>query len=175
MDRAIATRYGGDVREDIVAALPREARDVFCAGAPSPDTWYALAQLTDYIASANHIAVHDEGVRWRALGYAGGETDLLTLLRSARGHVGGYAVLRVALPLLAGLFDFGEWSLESTTESLRMEITGFPLTPPSLHDWLAGVVEHAVRSTGLPFRLTLARPSANAEEGPIEIVATLAG
>jgi serine/threonine protein kinase len=175
INRALATRYGGDVREDIIGAMPREAHSLFRGGAPSPDTWYPLAHLAAYLASANQIAVHDDADRWRALGYAGVETDLLTLLRSVRSQSDGYAALRVSLPVLAGLFDFGEWSLESTQDSLRVEASGFFRTPLSLHDWLAGVVEHAVRSTGQPYRLTLSRPSSEAEEGPIQFVATPIG
>jgi serine/threonine protein kinase len=175
MDRAIATRYGGDVREEIVNALPRETRDIFRAGAPSAEAWYSLPQIVAYLKSSNQIAVHDDGERWRALGYAGVETDLLTLLRSVRNQTDGYVALRAALPIFSGLFDFGRWSLEGVPQSLRIEAMGFARTPPSLHDWLAGVIEHAARSTGRPYRVAVLRGAADVEDAAIEFTATLAG
>jgi|ERR1017187_1196641 serine/threonine-protein kinase len=175
MDRAIATRYGGDVREEIVGALPRETRDIFRMGAPSAEAWYSLPQIAAYLQSSNQIAVHDDVERWRALGYAGVETDLLTLLHSARNQANGYAALRAVLPILSGLFDFGRWSLEGAPESLRIEVTGFARTPSSLHDWLAGVIEHAARSTGRPYRVAVKRGSADAEGASVEFTATLTG
>jgi len=174
MDRAIATRYGSDVREEIVSALPRETRDLLRAS-PSPEGWCGLSQIAAYLQSSNHIAVHDDGERWRALGYAGVETDLATLLRSVRHQADGYAALRAALPILAGLFDFGQWSLDGVPEALRVEATGFFRTPPSLHDWLSGVIEHAARSTGRPYRVAIRRGTGDAEDAPIEFSATLPG
>ncbi len=171
MDRAIATRYGGDVREEIVGALPRETRDIFRTGAPSAEAWYSLPQIAAYLQISNQVAVHDDAERWCALGYAGVETDLLTLLRSARNQANGYAALRAVLPILSGLFDFGRWSLEGAPESLRIEVTGFARTPPSLHDWLAGVIEHAARSTGRPYRVAVKRGSADAEDAAVEFTA----
>jgi hypothetical protein len=94
-------------------------------------------------------------------------------LRSARGETDAYAALRVCLPFLAGLFDFGSWSLEGTQETLRIELAGFARTPPSLHDWLSGVIEHAARSGGRPYRVTVARANVETGEGSIGFVATL--
>jgi hypothetical protein len=175
MDRALTTRYGGDVREEIVAALPRETREIFRARASSSEAWYALPQLVDYLRCSNQVAVHDDAERWRALGYAGVETDLLTLLRTARSQADGYSALRSALPVLSGLFDFGQWSLEGIPESLRIEVSGFSQTPPSLQDWLAGVLEHAARSTGRPYRVGVHRAAADTENGFIAFTATLPG
>ena len=175
MDRAIATRYGGDVREEIVGVLPRETRDLFHAGSLSPEAWYGLPQIVAYLQSSNQVAVHDDAERWRALGYAGVETDLLTLLRSVRSQADGYVALRAALPVLSGLFDFGRWSLEGAPESLRIEAAGFAQTPSSLHDWLAGVIEHAARSTGRPYRVAVHRGAADVEGVSIEFTVALTG
>jgi len=175
MDRAIATRYGGDVRDEILGALPRENRDLFRVGVPSAEAWYSLAQIESYLQSTNQVAVHDDGERWRALGYAGVETDLLTLLRSVRNQTDGYVALREALPILSGLFDFGRWSLEGVPQGLRVVAQGLARTPPSLHHWLAGVIEHAARSTGRPYRVLLQQETADTEDAAIEFRATLAG
>ena len=175
MDRAISTRYGGDVRDEILASLPREAREVFHGGIPSPEAWYSLAQISAYLRSCNQVAVHDDGDRWRALGYAGVETDLLTLLRSVRQQADAYLALREALPILSGLFDFARWTLEGTPQATRLGVTGLARTPPSLHDWLAGVIEQAARATGRPYRVTLLREAADVEDAAIEFTATLAG
>lgn len=176
MDRAITTRYGGDVREEILGALPREARDIFHGGAPSAEAWHSIVQMAAYLDSCNQVAVHDDGGRWRALGSAGVETDLLTLLRSARNQTDGYVALREALPIIAGLFDFGRWSLQGDSQSVRLIADGLARTPASLHDWLAGVIEQSARSTGRPYRVSIHREANHAaEDSAIQFTAALVG
>ncbi len=176
MDRAIATRYGGDVRDEIVGALPRETRDIFRAGPLSADAWYSVSQVAAYLESCNRVAVHDDGSRWHALGYAGVETDLRTLLRSARSQPDGYVALREVLPILQGLFDFGQWGQEGDPQRVRVVAGGLARTPPSLHDWLGGVIEQAARSTGRPYRVFVQRePNADGEGAAVQFTVSLVG
>jgi hypothetical protein len=154
--------------------LPREARDLFRGGVPSAEPWYGLSQIAAYLGSCNQVAVHDDGERWRALGYAGVETGLLTLSRSVRNQTDGYAALREALPILSDLFDFARWGLEGGPQAVRLRASGLGRIPPSLHDWLAGVIEQAARSTGHAYRVALLREGADGEDA-LEFTATLAG
>ena len=176
MDRAITTRYGGDVRDEILGALPRETRDIFRGGMPSAGEWYSTLQVAGYLKGCNEVAVHDDAGRWRALGYAGVETDLLTLLRSARNQADGYVALREALPNITGLFDFGRWTLQGDAQLARLVASGLARTPPSLHDWLAGVIELAARATGRPYRVSIHRETNDVDEdSAIQFTATLVG
>lgn len=176
IDRAIATRYGSDVREEILATVPRELREAMGAHAVRPDTWYGLAQVATYLEAANRVAVHDDRDRWQTMGYAGVETDLLTLLRNVRGQSETTGALRVGVSACSGLFDFGRWTIDEESDPLRILLAGFGHVPPSLIDWLAGVIEHAARAAGRPYRVTVARPAAGADPPTvIELVITLRG
>lgn len=175
IDRAIATRYGRDVREEIIESLPRDIREPLRKAAITSDAWYGVEQLQAYVEGCNTVAVHAHADRWHALGYAGVETDLLTLLRSARAHGDGEAALRAVLPICSGLFDFGKWALEADESALCVRVTGIMSLPPSIHDWLAGVLEHAARSTGHPYRVMLVRGPADAENAPVDFIARLRG
>ncbi len=172
IDRALTTRYGGDVREEIQSRLAREARDLFRD--LSSERWFGLEPVTTFLQTANQVAVHDDSARWRALGYASVETDLLTLLRSVRSQGEGAAVLKAALPVISGLFDFGRWSLDGEVNAMRIQATGFAQVPPSLRDWLGGVIEHAARSTGHPYQVNVV-PTArdDAEDAPVEFTVSL--
>jgi serine/threonine protein kinase len=171
IDRALTTRYGGDVREEIQSRLTREARDLFRD--LTSDRWFGLEPVATLLQAANHVAVHDDGARWRALGYASVETDLLTLLRSVRNQGDGAAALKAALPIISGLFDFGRWSLDGEASVMRIQATGFAQVPPSLRDWLGGVIEHAGRSTGHPYQVNVVLPS-DTEDAPVEFIVSLA-
>jgi serine/threonine protein kinase len=173
IDRAIATRYGSDVREEIVESLPRDLRETLRKSTVKTDAWYSVEQLESYVDGSNSIAVHGHADRWHALGYAGVETDLLTLLRSARAHGDAEAALRAVLPICSGLFDFGRWTLENDENPLCVRVTGIMQLPTSIHDWIAGVLEHASRSTGHPYRVLLVRGQPDAEDAPVDFIVHL--
>jgi serine/threonine protein kinase len=172
IDRALTTRYGSDVRDEIQSRLTREARDLFRD--LSSDRWFGLGPVTLFLQAANDVAVHDDGARWRALGYASVETDLLTLLRSVRNQGEGAAALKAALPIVSGLFDFGRWSLDGETSAMHIQATGFAQVPASLRNWLGGVIEHAARSTGHPYQVSVAPQARDAEDAPVEFTVSLA-
>lgn len=172
VDRALTTRYGGDVREEIHARLDRDARDLFRD--LTSERWCPVASVGRFLETANQVAVRNDRARWRALGYASVETDLLTLLRSVRGQGEGGAALRSALPIISGLFDFGRFRLDGDAQNLRIQATGFSQVPASLRDWLAGVIEHAARSTGHPYSVNVERPTNDADEATVEFKISLA-
>jgi hypothetical protein len=132
-----------------------------------------LEPVTTLLQAANQVAVHDDGARWRALGYASVETDLLTLLRSVRNQGAGAAALKSALPIISGLFDFGRWSLDGEPSAMRIQATGFAQVPPSLRDWLGGVNEHAARSTGHPYQVNVVPTTPDAADAPVEFTVSL--
>jgi serine/threonine protein kinase len=173
MDRAIAGHYGSQLREEVVSALPREAQAVFRAGPPSAEAWYSIAQVAAYLESSNRLAVHGEAAIWHGLGNQGGEADLHDLVLSAGHQPDGHAALRAVLPAFSGLFDFGQWSLEGSPESLRIHLRGFSRTPRSLHDWLSGVVERVARASGRPYQVAVARQTSPSAGGVVEFVAVL--
>jgi serine/threonine protein kinase len=172
IDRALTTRYGGDVREEIQACLPREARALFRE--LTSDRWCGLGPVGAFLQAANQVAVHDDRARWHALGYASVETDLLTLLRSVRNQGEGVAALKAALPILSGLFDFGRWSLDGEAGAMRLQATGFAQVPSCLRDWLGGAIEHAARSTGHPYRVSVVPLAGGAEDASVEFTVSLA-
>ena len=172
IDRAMTTRYGGDVRDEIQSRLTPEAREPF-RGLTS-DTWCALGQVTSFLQTANQVAVHDDRRRWRALGYASVETDLLTLLRSVRKQVDGLTALKTALPIISGLFDFGRWILDGDASTMCVQATGFTQVPLSLCDWLGGVIEHAARSTGQLYLVSVPERTGTSEDASVEFVVKMA-
>ena len=152
MDRAITTRYGSDVREDMLRALPKKLRESLIVQDLHPDAWYSLSNLAEFVARSNEQVVRGEADKWRALGYACVETDLVTLVRSTRRQTDLLQVMRAAIPICADLFDFGLWNVEDDGGDLRVVIDNFYGVPASVLDWLSGVIEHAARSTGKSYR-----------------------
>lgn len=173
IDRAVTTRYGGDVREEIIEALPRPLRRSFRDSSLRAEAWYDLATVRAYVQECNTSAVRGQSDKWRALGYAGVETDLLTLLRSVRAKGDGQAALRTAIPICAGLFDFGHWTLDLDADALIVQVTEFADLPEALWDWVAGVLEHAVRATGHPYRVQVQRRVLGEENAPVEFMVSL--
>jgi len=173
MDRALTTRYGSDVRDDVLRALPKKLRELLVLQGLQVDTWYSVVHLAAFIAISNKQVVHHEADKWRALGYACVETDLVTLVRSTRRQTDLLQVMRTAIPICADLFDFGSWRVEDDGGTLRVVIDNFVGVPASVLDWLSGVIEHAARSTGKSYRAVVVTTGTLPADPRVEFQITL--
>jgi hypothetical protein len=57
---------------------------------------------------------------------------------------------------------------------MHIQATGFAQVPASLRNWLGGVIEHAARSTGHPYQVSVAPQARDAEDAPVEFTVSLA-
>lgn len=151
LDKAIAIRFGRDIRDRALRRLSQEVAQQLLQQELPASKMVNLAEFDLYTHAVDEL--RGSATPWEDLGRSSIELELLTELRPILRGDTPWEVLGGALPVWASLFNFGSWHFEAqNAEQTEFLVSVEDLSPSSksLRAWLHGLIEQTVRTAGYP-------------------------
>jgi hypothetical protein len=150
IDKSIVARAGREVRDRVIEQLPKGYADDFRDNTLTGLILYDLAALDRYATVATELALKNDLSKWRELGKASFDGELVTLLRPVFRSPDVLTLVKRAVTVWSRLFDFGVWTVDTKPEAgdLIVRISDFGPAPVALRQWLIGLVEHTLQAAG---------------------------
>jgi serine/threonine-protein kinase len=144
----------------VIAELdPSHARE-FADGTIQAIVYYDLECITRYLDIVTNQLCSGNASWARLAGESAVEGELAAVLRMASRPDLALTVLRRVVPVCSRFFDFGIWDVDGAANLVSVRITDFEPASLPLRQWLAGVLEAALRSAAVRGHLTIARGDA---------------
>ena len=148
-DHFILGAHGAAVRDRILARLPARYSDDFRHGSITGVVLYDLDVFESYAAAANAIVLGNEVTRWREIGRGSVQGELSSLMRTLSRSADEAALFRRCTAVWSRFADFGAWTTELKREGEAVvHVSDLGPAPLTLRQWLVGVVEQTLRSSG---------------------------
>jgi serine/threonine-protein kinase len=150
VDRAITIRYGQDVRDSALARLPAQLRARWRERQLVADEFYDARAFDLFARGTDDALMTPDTGRWKELGRASVEIELVTVLRRALLAPTARDVLTTAAEVWSSLFNSLSFDVGPSEDELAVLLQGSATLAAPLRAWVVGMVEQTTRAAGYP-------------------------